>query len=111
MDYTQSLRSKKRRPTHPGAILREDVLPELELSRTELAKRLGVSRHVISEIVNERRPITTDIALRLARFLGTTPDSWLNMQQAVDIWDTIHSKSTKYNHIKPWRTNGLEMTV
>jgi len=109
MELTQSLRSKKRRPTHPGAILREDVLPELKLSRAELAKRLDVSHHAISELVNEKRSVTPDIALRLARFLGTTPDSWLNMQQAVDIWDAEHNRSNKYWHIKPLSNSELLM--
>jgi len=104
----QSLRSKKRRPTHPGAILREDVLPELKLSQTALAERLGVSRRTISEIVNEQRPITPDMALRLARFLGTTPDSWLDMQQALDIWDTEHSKRANYLRIKPLHNSRLQ---
>ncbi len=105
----QSLRSTKRRPTHPGAILRENVLPELGLSRTALAQRLGVSRRTISEIVNEQRPITPDMALRLAKFLGTTPDSWLNMQQAVDVWDTEQSKRAKYTRIKPWNNSELQI--
>jgi addiction module HigA family antidote len=107
----RSLRSKKRRPTHPGAILREDVLPELRLSQAGLAKRLGVSRRVISEIVNEQRSVTPDMALRLARFLGTTPDSWLNMQQAVDTWDTEHGKHVKYECIKPWHKSELQLAI
>jgi len=82
-----TLRSKKRRPTHPGAILREDILPELGITQSELALRLGVSRRTISEIIHERRPITPDMAIRLAHFLDTTPASWLNMQQALDVWE------------------------
>src|SRR3990167_2559176 len=84
----KSLRSKKRRPTHPGAVLREDILPELKgMMQTKLAHRLKVSRRTISEILHERRPLTADMAIRLARFLKTTPESWLNMQQALDIWE------------------------
>ena len=71
---------RNRKPTHPGAILREDVLPTLGLTQSELAARLGVSRRSVSEIVHERRPVTPDMALRLARLLGGTPESWLNMQ-------------------------------
>lgn len=66
------LRSKKRAPIHPGAILREDVLPELNITQGEFAKHLKVSRRTISEILHERRPITPDMAIRLAHFLGTT---------------------------------------
>ena len=98
-----SLRSKNRKPTHPGAILREDVLPELNITQTQLANCLKVSRRTISEIIHERRPLTPDMAIRLAHFLGTTPESWLNMQQAVDIWELesgnpkLYATIEKYN--------------
>ncbi len=111
MRSPQSLRSAQRRPTHPGAILREDVLSELQLSQTLLAKHLGVSRRTISQIVNEQRPITPDMAIRLSKFLGTTPDSWLNMQQAVDIWDTEHSKQANYGRIKPLKGFELQPAI
>jgi addiction module HigA family antidote len=61
-----TLRSKNRKPTHPGAILREDVLAELKITQGELALRLGVSRRTISEILHERRPMTADIAIRFS---------------------------------------------
>lgn len=64
-----SLRAKNRKPTHPGAILREDILPSLNLTQGELADRLGVSRRSISQILNEHRPITPDMAIRLAHLL------------------------------------------
>jgi addiction module HigA family antidote len=111
MKTTSTLRSNKRRPTHPGAILREDVLSELQLSQTALAKRLGVSRGTISQIVNEQRPITPDMALRLSRFLGTTPSSWLAMQQAVDIWDTEHLKEANYKWIKPLKDSEFQLAI
>lgn len=66
-----TLRAKHRKPTHPGAILREDVLPSLNITQTELAEKLGVSRRTISQIVHEQRPLTPDMAIRLAHFLGT----------------------------------------
>lgn len=96
----KSLRSKKRQPTHPGAILREDVFPELNMSQAEIALRLGVSRRTISEIIHERRPITADMALRLAHFLGGTADSWLNMQQALDLWLLETENADIYNDIR-----------
>jgi addiction module HigA family antidote len=96
----QSLRSKERQPTHPGEILREDILPELGITQDALAQRLGVSRRTVSEILHERRPITPDMAIRLARLLGTTPTSWLNMQHALDVWELEHSKSKQYNKIR-----------
>ena len=61
------LNNRKRRPTHPGEILREDVLPAAGLTQDKLARLLGVSRRTVSEILHERRPVTTDMAHRLAR--------------------------------------------
>ncbi len=95
-----SLRAKNRRPTHPGAILREDVLPSLNISQTELADRLGVSRRSVSQILHEHRPLTADMAIRLAHFLGTTPESWLNMQQALDVWELRRRNARIYQQIK-----------
>lgn len=80
------MRSRARKPTHPGAILREDVLPELGLTQAEFAGLLGVSRRTVSEILHERRPITPDMAIRLGRLLGNGAGIWLRMQQALDIW-------------------------
>jgi addiction module HigA family antidote len=95
-----SLRAKNRRPTHPGETLREDVLPELGISQGEFAKHLRVSRRTISEILHERRPLTPDMALRLAHFLGTTPESWLNMQQALDIWELERKYAAVYKAVE-----------
>jgi antitoxin HigA-1 len=96
-----SSKGRKRRPTHPGAILREDILPEIGLTQTELAAVLGVSRRTVNEIVQERRPVTTDMAHRLARAFNTTPESWLRMQQAVDVWEALESHGSEYERIKP----------
>ena len=70
----KSLRDPKRRPTHPGAILREDVLPSLGMTQIEFAKRLGVSRLTVSELVNEKRALSPDMAMRLGRLLGNGPE-------------------------------------
>jgi antitoxin HigA-1 len=95
-----SLRAKNRKPTHPGAILREDILPALNITQTELADRLSVSRRTISQILHEQRPLTPDMAIRLAYFLGTTPESWLNMQQALDVWKLEKANARIYEQIK-----------
>ncbi len=96
----ESLRNKNHRPTHPGEILREDVLPAIRMTLTEFARRLGVSRRTVSQIVNERRPVTPDMAVRLARLIGSTPSFWLRLQQAVDIWDMEHNYANKYARIR-----------
>src|SRR3954466_12418128 len=83
------LNGRKRRPTHPGEILREDVLPETGLSQGAFASLLGVSRRTVNEILQEKRPVTVDTAHRLARVLGTSPDVWLGLQQDVDLWDAL----------------------
>jgi addiction module HigA family antidote len=90
----------ERRPTHPGAILREDTLPEVNLSADEIADALGVSRENFSEILQERAPVTADIAHRLGRAFGMSPDIWLRMQQAVDLYDTQTANEAVYARIE-----------
>ena len=82
----KSLRDTQRRPTHPGAILREDVLPHLGMTQKEFADRLGVSRLTVSDVLHEKRPVTPDMAMRLGRLLGNGPEIWLRMQQTLDLW-------------------------
>ena len=77
----------QRKPTHPGAVLREDILPETGLSVSEMARRLRMSRQSLHRILSEEQPITPATALKLAKLLNTTPDVWLNMQRAVDLWE------------------------
>jgi addiction module HigA family antidote len=73
------------RPIHPGEILREDYMLPLGLSATALAHALGVTPARINDIVRERRGITADTALRLARYFGTDAQSWINLQTAYDL--------------------------
>jgi len=76
----------KRQPTHPGEILREDVLPALEISVSEAARRLGISRQQLHRVLACTHPITTEMALRIGKFAGNGPGLWLRMQQAHDLW-------------------------
>ncbi|MCW5724057.1 MAG: HigA family addiction module antidote protein [Maricaulaceae bacterium] len=73
------------RPTHPGEMLREDVLPALGLPKAEVARLLGVSRQTLYDILNEKQPVTAQMALRLGKLCGDGPDIWLRMQQAYDL--------------------------
>ena len=65
------------RPIHPGEMLREDFLPEYELTVSSLAGALGVSRQTINELLRERRGVSPEMALRLSRFFGNSPEFWL----------------------------------
>lgn len=94
----------KNRPIHPGEFIREDILKEFHLTQERFAQLLGVSRRTVSEIVNEKRGISVDMALRIGRFTRTTPEVWLNLQNSVDIWDAYHSQSKCYECIHAFGT-------
>ena len=90
----------KRKPTHPGSVLKEDYLIPLEISVTEMAMKLGVSRKTLSKILNEKGSVTPDMALRLARAFDTTPDLWLNLQKNFDLWNAEHA-SSDWKRVRP----------
>ena len=73
----RSMRDPKRKPTHPGELLRLDVLPALAMTQAELARRLGVSRLSVSELLLAKRALSADMAIRIGRLTDTTPESWL----------------------------------
>jgi addiction module HigA family antidote len=79
------MRKKLLPPIHPGKILREELMKPLNLSANALAQRLGVTTARVNEIANERRGITADTALRLARCFSTTPEFWMNLQQRYEL--------------------------
>jgi len=82
---------KNRAPTHPGEMLLEEFLRPLGMTQTELAERIRVSYPRVNEIVNGKRGITPDTALRLSRLLRTSPEFWLNGQRNWDLWHAINS--------------------
>ena len=96
----KSMRDPKRKPTHPGETLREDVLPALEMTQGEFAKRLGVSRLTVSELLHGKRALSPDMAVRIARLTNTSPESWMQMQAAVDLW-VLGQDPKRYRHIEP----------
>ena len=80
----------KRRPTtlkpmHPGEMLREDVLPAIGRTKTEIAALLGVSRQTLHDILSEKQPVTPMMALRVGKLLGNGPDFWINLQRRFDL--------------------------
>jgi len=90
---------QNRAPTHPGEILLEEFLKPYGLTQKELAERIGVSYPRVNELVHGKRGVTPDTALRLAHFFGTTPEFWLNLQQAYDLYRV--RQSTNHENIKP----------
>lgn len=91
----------KRRPTHPGEMLREDFLPDYELTVSEIARAIGVSRQSVNELLRERRAVSPEMALRLARLFGNSPEFWLNAQRAVDLWDAGKAIRNDVRRIRP----------
>lgn len=91
----------KRRPTHPGKMLREDFRPDYGLTVSALAQALGVSRQSINELLRERRGVSPEMAIRLGRLFGNTPEFWLNAQRAVDLWDVAEAIKDDVARIKP----------
>lgn len=94
-------RQIQRKPTHPGAVLREDILPEVGLSISEMARRLRMSRQSLHRILAEEQPITPATALKLAKMLNTSPDVWLNMQRSVDLWKEQRELADVLDDIQP----------
>ncbi len=96
-------RERRVRPTHPGEMLREDFMPDYGLTVSGMAKALGVSRQTVNELLRERRAVSPEMALRLARLFGNTPEFWLNAQRAVDLWDATRTIGTEIKKISPLR--------
>ncbi|MBA7688573.1 putative HTH-type transcriptional regulator YbaQ [subsurface metagenome] len=82
----------RRKPTHPGEVLLEDVIKPLGFTITEAAKDLGVSRKTLSELVNQKASLSPQMALRIAKATNTTPESWINMQTKLDLWNALRHK-------------------
>ena len=92
---------RKRQPTHPGEMLREDFMPDYNMNVSSLAKALGVSRQTINEVLRERRAVSPSMALRLSRFFGNSPEFWLNAQHAVDLWQAERDHLKELSNIHP----------
>jgi addiction module HigA family antidote len=89
------------RPIHPGEILREEFLIPLGMTPYALAKALRIQRPRIEKLVRQRTPVTPDTALRLARYFGTTPELWLNLQRSYDLKLEAEAKRAEIEMIKP----------
>jgi addiction module HigA family antidote len=91
----------RRRPTHPGEMLREDFLPDYGLTVASLAEAIGVSRQSVNELLRGRRALSPEMALRLARLFGNSAEFWLNAQRAVDLWDAGQTLKDDVARIQP----------
>ncbi|MCC5643572.1 HigA family addiction module antidote protein [Nostoc sp. CHAB 5824] len=90
----------KRKPRHPGGLIKRQYLEPLNITITDFADILNVSRKTVSEIVNEQASVTPNMALRLATALQTTPELWLNLQQKYDLWCAAN-ESESWKDIAP----------
>jgi addiction module HigA family antidote len=97
-------RSESRCPTHPGAFLREIVLPALPVAKAEVARTLGISRQSLYDILAEKQPVTPGMAVRLGAVFDTSATSWLNMQTAHDLWHAKHEIDV--SKLKPLKRAG-----
>jgi antitoxin HigA-1 len=93
--------SRKIKPTHPGEMLREDFMPDYNLTTAGLAKALGVSRQTINEVLRERRSLSPLLALRLSRLFANSPEFWLNAQRALDLWEAEKVNALILKNIRP----------
>ena len=81
-----------RKPTHPGNVFLEDVMKPRNLTVTEAARLLGVSRKALSEFVNEKAALSPEMAIRISKATGTSVESWMNMQQKLTLWQAIQNE-------------------
>ena len=87
-------------PTHPGELLREEIIPASKLAVIAVAERLGVSRQALHAVLAGRSGVSPEMALRLARLFGTSPQMWLNMQANHDLWHLTQAQAADLERIK-----------
>jgi addiction module HigA family antidote len=98
---------KNRPPVHPGEILLEEFMNPHGMCQSEMARRIGLSHKHINEVVNCKKPISPDMALRLSRLFGTSLELWLNGQMAWDVWHAMRGKNaSKFEAIEPIALHG-----
>ena len=97
----QNTKQREIAPTHPGEMLRDDFMPDYNLTTTGFAQKLGVSRQTVNELLLERRAVSPAMALRLSKLFGTTPEFWLNAQRAVDLWNAKRENQQEIEKIRP----------
>lgn len=94
-NFTQE---RPEKPVHPGEVI-ADILEDLEITTTQFAEILGVSEQIVNDIIQERQPITVDLAIRIGKALGNGYRLWLNLQQKVDVWNAWKSCQEEYDRV------------
>lgn len=92
----------KRKPTHPGVILKEDFLIPFGISQTQLAYDIKTTFRTVNEIINEKRNLSSEMAVKLAKYFGTSVELWLNLQNQYDIYKIFRNKREQIDKIKPF---------
>lgn len=92
----------KRPPIHPGEILKAEFMEPMAITQSQLAKEIDTTFKTINQIVNEKRNISTEMAVRLARYFGTSEELWLNLQNQYDLYKVKGKKQEIYKHVKPF---------
>ncbi len=93
----------KRKPSHPGEILKKDFMEPLGLTQSQLSKELNTTFRTVNEIINEKRNISTEMAIKFARYFGTSEELWLNLQNQYDLYQIKAKKKDILRYIKPYR--------
>lgn len=91
-------------PPHPGAVLKDAVIDALGITITDAAAHLDVDRVTLSRLINGKAALSVEMALRLSKALGTSPDMWLGMQQAYDLWHAEHNATLDLSRIRTFDT-------
>ena len=86
-----TIRNKSRCPSHPGALLREDIVPATGLPKAKIARLLGIAREHLYDILNEKKPVSPEVAVRLSKMFHTEVLFWVRMQGAYDAWNAVKS--------------------
>jgi len=107
MSFTRSSKLPSQRPpTTPGEVLLEEFIKPLKLTQKEMADAIAVPFQRLNAIVNGRRAVSVSTALRLAKYLGTSPEVWLDLQQKIDLYNSLKKEQAILDEIKP--LNDLE---
>jgi len=95
----------ERKPSHPGEILKAEFLDALGLTQVELAKALNTTFRTINEIINTKRNLSPEMALKLSKYFGTSVELWLNLQNQYDIYKVMEKKKNLLQNIQPYKVS------